>query len=97
MDLEFAALVSNETWILVPRTFGMHIGNKWVFQVKYNPDSTIQRYKTRLVAKGLSQTLRIDFSETFSLVVKLATIQLVLTLALSKEWPIKQLDFNNAF
>ena len=38
-----------------------------------------------------------DFSETFSPVVKLATVRTVLSLALSRQWPIHQLDVKNAF
>ena len=37
------------------------------------------------------------FHETFSLVVKPTTIQTILTIAISKRWPIHQVDFNNAF
>jgi hypothetical protein len=39
----------------------------------------------------------IDYDETFSPVVKPATIWAVLTLALSRSWLIHQLDVKNAF
>ncbi|GJW37280.1 ribonuclease H-like domain-containing protein [Tanacetum coccineum] len=39
----------------------------------------------------------IDCDETFSLVVKPATIQTVFSLAGSQQWPIHQLDMKNAF
>ncbi|GJZ28543.1 retrovirus-related pol polyprotein from transposon TNT 1-94 [Tanacetum coccineum] len=51
----------------------------------------------RLVANGSSQQLGVDFDETFSLVVKPATIRTVLSLAVSRQWPIHQLDVKNAF
>lgn len=63
MNDEYSALVKNNTWSLVP-------GNKWIFCIKHNPNGTIQRYKARLVAKGFHQSPRVDFFETFSLVVK---------------------------
>jgi len=52
---------------------------------------------TRLVAKGFQQRDGIDYNETFSLVIKPATIRLILALALNFNWPLKQLDVSNAF
>ncbi|GKF64655.1 ribonuclease H-like domain-containing protein [Tanacetum coccineum] len=39
----------------------------------------------------------VDFDETFSPVVKPSTIRTVLSLAVSRQWPIHQLDVKNAF
>ncbi|GJY33454.1 ribonuclease H-like domain-containing protein [Tanacetum coccineum] len=39
----------------------------------------------------------VDFDETFSPVVKPATVRTVLSLAVSRKWPIHQLDVKNAF
>lgn len=63
---------------------------------KLNP-MDILKHKARLVAKGFQQTLGVDFGETFSLVVKLTTIQIVLTLVVSSNWEIRQLNVNNVF
>ncbi|GKC58604.1 ribonuclease H-like domain-containing protein [Tanacetum coccineum] len=41
--------------------------------------------------------VRIDVDETFSPVVKPATIRTVLSLAISRHWPVHQLDVKNAF
>ncbi|GKE30628.1 ribonuclease H-like domain-containing protein, partial [Tanacetum coccineum] len=60
-------------------------------------DGSLSRYKARLVANGRSQQQGIDCDETFSPVVKPATIQTVLSLAVSRQWPIHQLDVKNAF
>ncbi|GJT78295.1 WRKY family transcription factor [Tanacetum coccineum] len=59
---------------------------------KFNADGTLSRYKARLVANGRSQQQGIDCDETFSPVVKPATIHTVLSLAVSRDWPIHQLD-----
>lgn len=72
------------------------ISSKWVYKLKLRVDGQIDRYKARLVAKGYDQTPGLDYFENFSFVVKPTTIQVVLTLAVSQKWPIKQLDVHNA-
>ena len=74
MQEEFQALQANHTWELVlPKAPVKVVGNKWVFRIKYNPDGSIVKYKARLVAKGFHQVHGIDYTETFSLVVKAST------------------------
>uniref|UniRef100_A0A2N9GUG0 Reverse transcriptase Ty1/copia-type domain-containing protein n=1 Tax=Fagus sylvatica TaxID=28930 RepID=A0A2N9GUG0_FAGSY len=51
----------------------------------------------RLVAKGFHQQHGIDFTETFSPVIKPPTVRLILSLAVSLNWPLRQLDVKNAF
>nr|GEX71996.1 ribonuclease H-like domain-containing protein [Tanacetum cinerariifolium] len=50
-----------------------------------------------LVSNDSSQQLGVDFDETFCLVVKPITIRTVLSLAVSRKWPIHQLDVKNSF
>lgn len=75
MSDEFTALVRHGTWTLVPPNPSQRlVGNKWIFRIKRNPDSSIARYKTRLVAKDFHQRPVLDYSATFSPVIKPPTV-----------------------
>lgn len=98
MSKEFNALIRNGTWELVaPSHFQNLVGWKWVFRIKRKPNGNVDRYKARLVAKGFHQRPGIDYTETFSPVIKPTTIRVVLCLAITQGWPLRQLDINNAF
>ncbi|KAI3799572.1 hypothetical protein L1987_34871 [Smallanthus sonchifolius] len=98
MQTEFNALQENATWELVPRPVDSPVIRcMWLFRHKFKSDGTLERYKARLVVNGKSQTVGIDCQEKFSPVVKPATIRTVLSLAVSRSWPIHQLDVKNAF
>lgn len=70
---------------------------KCIFRIKYNLDDTIQRYKAKLVTKGFQQTIKIDNFETFSSMVKVTTIRIIMCLVVHYGWDIKQIDINNTF
>lgn len=95
---EYNALMANDTWDLVPHSSHMHlVGYKWIYKTKYKSDGYVERPKARLVAQGVHQRPGVDFFETFTPVVQPTTIRLVLYLAISFGWPIRQLDVKNAF
>ncbi|KAI3766125.1 hypothetical protein L2E82_16175 [Cichorium intybus] len=98
MEEEMTALRNNQTWELVPRPQGSNVvGSKWIFRTKLRADGSIDRFKARLVAQGFSQIPGMDFSHTFSPVVKASTVRIVLSLAVLNKWPLHQLDVKNAF
>jgi len=49
------------------------------------------------VAKGFTQIEGLDYFETFSPVVNLTTIHILLALVSASDWFIHQLDVDNAF
>jgi len=73
------------------------VGSWWVYMIKCLVDCNIKRYKALLVARGFTQQEGIDYSKTFILVIKQATIILIFSIVVSHNWKIHQLDIHNVF
>ena len=88
----------NPNWKLVELPSGNKtVEFRWVFTMKHNADSSIEKYKTRLVAKGYTQTYEVDYQDTFRLVTKMNSVRILLSLATNKDWVLHQFDVINAF
>jgi histone deacetylase 1/2 len=95
---EITALQLQGTWSLVPPPPDKNIvGCKWIYKIKKNSDGSISRHKACLVAQGFSQQCGLDYDETFSPVVQHSTVRIILSLAASFHWKLRQLDVKNAF
>lgn len=95
---EFESLKSNDTWELTKLPQGRKaLKCKWVYKLKTNADGSVQRYKARLVIKGFSQVKGVDYNETYSPVVRYASIRYLLGLAAQMDLRIYQMDAVTAF
>lgn len=84
MSDEYTALMQQGTWSLVPLPRNApSISCKCIFKIKRNANGSIARYNAKLVAQGFQQTAGLDYTETFSPIVKQSTV--------------KQLGVSNAF
>jgi hypothetical protein len=98
MDKEMETLYKNEAWDLVDLLTGRNpISDKWVFKKKLNAEGKVEKYKSRLVAKGYSQVEGIDFGEIFSHVVKLTSIRFLLFVATTFYFEVEQMDVKITF
>jgi hypothetical protein len=95
---EMDSIMSNGTWEVVDRPYGCKpVGCKWVFKKKLRPDGTIEMYKARLVAKAYTQKEGEDYFDTYSHVVSLTTIRVLLSLAASHGLFVHQMDVKTTF
>ena len=98
MEREYDSLMDNHTWKLVPPPPGRTIVQcKWVYKIKYTSDGNIDKYKARLVAKGYSQIHGIDYTETFSPVIKHDSVRVLFAIAAVLRMHMRQFDIGTAY
>ncbi|KAJ9542431.1 hypothetical protein OSB04_028937 [Centaurea solstitialis] len=91
---DYKSALKNPTWVMA-----MHNKHEALHKnrTKFHYDGSIECHKARLVAQGYSQTPGIDYSHTFSPVVKASNFRIILSLAVLNNWNLHQLDVNNVF
>jgi transposase InsO family protein len=98
MDTEYQTLMDFNTWELVQLPKGAKmLGSRWVYRRKHNQFGELLSYKARFCVKGYEQRYGVNYSETFSPVVRLASVRLCCALAAMHDWPIYQSDITSAF
>ena len=84
METKLNQLQQMGTWELVDLPEGRRtVGNRWVLIKKYLKSGQLDKYKAHLVAKGYSQIPGMDFSETFSPIICLEMICMILALTVN--------------
>jgi len=97
MKREMDSLVLAGTWTMVSPPPGRKIiGSKWTYKYK-NPPGRAPIYKARLVAQGFSQIPGIDFDETYSPVVSLSALRLILAVAAHLNLIVESMDVETAY
>ena len=66
------------------------LSSKWVFRRKRKVDGSIDKYKARLVIKGYRQTEGLDYFDTYSPVMRINSIRMVLAIAALRNIEVHQ-------
>jgi hypothetical protein len=98
MHEELKSFERNQVWDLVDPSPGCKpIGTMWVWKNKEGEKGKVERNKSRLVAQGFSQKEGIDYEETFTPVVRLEAIRILLAFYVAKGFKLHQMDVKSAF
>ncbi|UYV74741.1 hypothetical protein LAZ67_12000762 [Cordylochernes scorpioides] len=93
---EIQNMYSHQVWELVPRPVNAKVvKSKWVFKI--SKDQENKTYKARLVAMGYNQIPGRDYNESFSPVIKNATLRTILSMAATKDSVLKLFDVKAAY
>eukprot|EP00253_Pinus_taeda_P009231 PITA_09231 len=95
---EMESLHKIEAWDLVEFVgWKEAISSKWVFKKNTNAEGKVEKYKAQLVAKVYSHVPRIDFDDIFSLVAKVASITLLLSVVATFDFEVEPMEVKTTF
>jgi hypothetical protein len=95
---EYSSLMDNGTWELADLPPNrVVVNNMWIHKVKSDTKGDVSRFKARFVAKGCSQRVGLDYTETVSSVIRTATLHHFLAIAAARSLDLCKLDIDTAF
>ena len=98
MQDKYRSLQENKTWDVVPRPKDHNvIDTKWLFKIKRNPDSSINKCKARYFVRGFTQVPGVDFDETYSPTVLYQVLKVIIAIACLLGLQLHQMDMKTAF
>jgi hypothetical protein len=81
---EYQSIMKNDVCDIVLRPKGKSIvTSKWIYKIKHIVYESIERHKTRFVARGFSQAEGIDYEERFAPVAQYTSIRMIISPATS--------------
>ena len=98
MLVEMETLKAKHTWDLVKAPPGANIMDSiWVFDIKWDGEGNQIKDKARLVGKGYTQQLGVDYNKTWAGVTRLESVQMTAAIAAKLDLKLWQIDFVGAY
>jgi Reverse transcriptase (RNA-dependent DNA polymerase) len=98
MKVEMDTLKLKHTWDLVKPPTGTNIMDSiWVYDIKWDGEGNQIKDKARLVEKGYTQQLGIDYNKTWAGVTRLESIRMTAAVAAKLNLKLWHIDFVGAY
>jgi len=98
MRVEMDTLKAKHTWDLVKAPEGANVmDSKWVFDIKWDGDGNRIKDKARLVGKGYTQQIGVDYNETWAGVTRLESVRITAAIAAKHNLKLWRIDFVGAY
>jgi hypothetical protein len=90
--------MKNDVWDIILILEGKYVvASKLIYKIKHAVDGSVEKYKVRFLARGLSQVEGIDYEETFSLIFQYTFICMTISLYSSMGWKLHHMDVKKFF
>ena len=98
MQVEMDTLKQKHTWDLVKAPEGANImDSMWVYDIKWDGEGNRIKDKARLVGKGYTQQLGVDYNETWAGVTRLESVRMTAAIAAKYDLKLWRIDFVGAY
>jgi hypothetical protein len=95
---EHQSIMKNDVWEILPRPKEKSVvTSKWVYKIKHAAYRSVEKYKTRFIARGFSQKEGENYDETFALVSRYTYIRSIMSLVASMGWSLHRMDVKTTF
>ena len=98
MQVEMETLKAKHTWDLVqPPPEANIMDSMWIYDIKWDGAGNRIKDKARLVGKGYTQQLGVDYNETWAGVTRLESVRMTAAIAAKHDLKLWRIDFVGAY
>ena len=86
---DYSSIMKNDVWEVVPRPEGKSVvTSRWLYKIKHAADGSIEKFKSRFLARGFSLVEGVDYGESFAPVARYTSIRSIISIATKMGWKI---------